>query len=264
MLPQVATVFDPIIGVLMTPRPITIVPDVTLDAAGEVMRGCRIRHLPVVDGATLLGVLSLRDVIAGEPRTLVREAMSAPETLDPSAPLTLACDIMLARRFSCLPVVEQGRLVGVFTATDALAFAVDALEDDARELGREPDVGSVMTSGPLTVIEPNASLRSAWELMRAARIRHLPVVSDGNVVGMLSDRDLLAVGRRTLEQSLAHMLVVEAMSSRVSVIGVERPAVEAAKILLRRRVGALPVLRGHALRGIITVSDFLYWIVGRA
>jgi CBS domain-containing protein len=59
------------------------------------------------------------------------------------------------------------------------------------------------------------------------------------------------------------MLVADAMSLRVSTIDAERPATEAASTLLRRRIGALPVLRGGALRGIITVSDFLYWILGR-
>ncbi|MCU1280577.1 MAG: hypothetical protein JWM53_4123, partial [bacterium] len=62
-----------------------------------------------------------------------------------------------------------------------------------------------------------------------------------------------------------HVLVVaDAMSKRVSVIAAERPATEAAATLLRRRVGALPVQRGRELRGIITVADFMYWILARA
>ena len=60
------------------------------------------------------------------------------------------------------------------------------------------------------------------------------------------------------------MIVADAMSRHVSTIDAESPALEAARTLLRRRFGALPVLRSNELRGMLTVSDFLYWILARA
>ncbi|MGZ3438967.1 MAG: CBS domain-containing protein, partial [Polyangia bacterium] len=126
----------------------------------------------------------------------------------------------------------------------------------------------LMTPRPLVVTDPTETLLSAWARMRSAHVRHLPVMQESKIVGLLSDRDLLAAGRDWLDDSAAPgarvMLVADAMSSRVSTMGADGPALDGARTLLRRRIGALPVLRGHELRGMLTVSDFLYWILARA
>ena len=125
-----------------------------------------------------------------------------------------------------------------------------------------------MTARPLILVEPAATLASAWHTMRSSGVRHLPVVREDAVIGLLSDRDVLAAGRAWLDDTAAPgrrvMLVADAMSTRLSTISADRPATEAAQTLLRRRVGALPVMRGRELRGMLTVSDFLYWILARA
>ena len=258
--------FDPVVGVLMTPRPITIRPSDTVAHAASVMRTCRIRHLPVV-ATELVGVLSLRDVVGADEDARVSEVMSAPvETIEPTTPLSVACERMLAAHRSCLPVIDGGRLAGIFTATDALRFAQGALEDASRAERRPPTVTQLMTPRPLVTATETTALQAAWQLMRNNRVRHLPVVAGGEVVGLLSDRDVLAAGREALRPATleAPIVVADAMSTRLSTIAAERPAIEAATTLLRRRVGALPVLRGRELIGIVTVSDFLYWILARA
>ena len=258
--------FDPAVEVLMTPRPITTRPSDTVAQAASVMRTCHVRHLPVV-GPELVGVLSLRDVVAADDDARVSEVMSAPaETIAAGTPLALACERMLGAHRSCLPVVDGGKLAGIFTATDALRFAQDALEEEGRALRRAPAVAQLMTPRPLVTADETMTLEAAWRLMRTNHVRHLPVVGDGEVVGLLSDRDVLAAGREALRpQTLTPPLVVaDAMSTRLSTITVEEPASQAAATLLRRRVGALPVLRGQELLGIVTVSDFLYWILARA
>ena len=89
--------------------------------------------------------------------------------------------------------------------------------------------------------------------MMTSGVRHLPVVADGEVRGMLSDRDVLAAGRKWLHEGATErqpvMLVHDAMSTRLSTTTPDRPAPEAATTLLRRRVGALPVLRGARAAG---------------
>lgn len=259
--------FDPIVDVLMTPRPITAKPSDTVAAAASVMRTCRVRHLPVVD-PELVGILSLRDVIAADDERLhVGDVMTArPETIARTAPLSLACERMLGAHRECLPVVDDARLCGIFTATDALRFAGAALADDARAQRRAPEVAQLMTPRPLVTVGETTTLTAAWRLMTANHVRHLPVLAGDAVVGILSDRDVLAAGREALrEQTLQPpMLVSDAMSTRVSTIDAARPATEAAATLLRRRVGALPVLRGRELVGIVTVADFMYWILARA
>jgi acetoin utilization protein AcuB len=105
-------------------------------------------------------------------------------------------------------------------------------------------------------------------MMREAHVRHLPVMQDEQIVGVLSDRDVLAAGREWMgdDDALGRrvLVVADAMSTRLSTISADAPAVEGAQTLLRRRVGALPVLRGRELRGMLTVSDFLYFILARA
>ena len=260
--------FDPIVDVLMTPRPITTKPSDTIAAAASVMRTCRVRHLPVVD-PDLVGILSLRDVVAADDDQLhVADMMTArPETIARRAPLSLACERMLGGHRQCLPVVDdEGRLCGIFTATDALRFAGAALAEESRVQRHPAEIAQLMTPRPLVTVAETTTLTAAWRLMTSSHVRHLPVLAGGAVVGMLSDRDVLAAGKEALrEQTLQPpMLVSDAMSTRVSTLDADRPATDAATILLRRRVGALPVLRGHELVGIVTVADFMYWILARA
>ena len=84
-----------------------------------------------------------------------------------------------------LLVVEGGRPVGIFTERDVLVRIVDADLDPA-----QTRVGDVMTRDPLTVT-PELRVEEAMELMTARRFRHLPVLQDGQLVGMLSIGDLL-------------------------------------------------------------------------
>jgi CBS domain-containing protein len=263
MLAEATTTRTPTVGEMMTPRPITVARFETSRVAATLLRTCRIRHLPVLHQDVLAGVVSLRDVLPAPEDALVDDIMRAPAvTATADEPITRACERMLKERISCLPVTD-GRLNGIFTATDALRFAATALVD----VRPAPTVEQLMTPRPLVVIEPGATLASAWQLMRDAKVRHLPVLSSGDVVGILSDRDVLAAGREWLDEAAAGdghpLLAADAMSTRLSTTLAERPAAEAARVLLRRRVGALPVLRSRALIGIITVSDFLYWILSR-
>jgi acetoin utilization protein AcuB len=161
---------------------------------------------------------------------------------------------MLARRISCLPVVDrEDRLTGIFTTADGLRTAIAALAEEANQLRAEPTVAQLMTSRPLIVVGPKIALDQAAALIRDGRIRHVPILDGETLVGLLSDRDLLA--HPGAER------VADAMSTRLSTIAAERPAIEAARILSRRRIGALPVLRAGRLVGIVTSSDFLYWIL---
>lgn len=118
------------IGEVMTPSPLTIQRRETLAQAYDVMRENGLRHLPVLDGNTLVGVLSQRDSHFVEafgggrtPVEIVGQAM-APEVFS-VAPRDRIADVartMGDNRYGCAVVVDVGRVVGVFTATDALAL----------------------------------------------------------------------------------------------------------------------------------------------
>jgi CBS-domain-containing membrane protein len=126
---------------IMQPSPMTVRADDGLDMIEDLMSLARVRHLPVVDGERLVGVVSLRDLLAYsltraldfEPRQRrvflksvdVREAMSERLiTARPETPQTDAAALMLRHRIGCLPVVDgAGALVGIVTETDLLRAA---------------------------------------------------------------------------------------------------------------------------------------------
>lgn len=86
-----------------------------------------------------------------------------------------------------IAVLDSGRLVGVFSERDVMARVVAE--------GLDPDktlISKVMTKD-IVVADPRDSVDSALAKMHSVGCRHLPVVKDGNLVGMLSIRDLLEV-----------------------------------------------------------------------
>jgi acetoin utilization protein AcuB len=113
-----------------------------------------------------------------------------------------------------------------------------------------------MTPDPET-LTPEATLSEVWELMRERRIRHVPVIEDGVLVGMLSDRDVLfaaAEGRVDRRGS-----VVRVMTSDVLAVEPDTELSEVIAIMLEGQVGAVPVVRAgtREVVGIVSYVDVL-------
>lgn len=122
---------------LMQCEVVTLQASDTLDLADDIMRLGRIRHLPVVVGERVVGILSQRDlfraaissVLAFRPtaerewlgKIRVEEVM-AKRVVTARSDWTIrqAVDVMLDKRIGCLPVVDDGRLVGLLSETDCL------------------------------------------------------------------------------------------------------------------------------------------------
>jgi acetoin utilization protein AcuB len=117
---------------------------------------------------------------------------------------------------------------------------------------RETRVSDLMTPRP-TVLHPDATLERARRSMVELGVRHLPVVDrDGRLVGMVSQRDLAAVGPEL------HGRVGELMAQEPVSVAPDTAAYQAAYLLLHRRIGSLPVTDEHgSLLGIVTESDFV-------
>ena len=110
----------------------------------------------------------------------------------------------------------------------------------------------------------NDQLAVADKLMKEERIRHLPVLDeDGIVCAVVSQRDLfrgallraLGYGGRAEESMLRQVLVKEAMSETVVTTGPDAPITEAARVMVERKIGCLPVVQGEKLLGILTETD---------
>ncbi|WP_235879745.1 CBS domain-containing protein [Polyangium aurulentum] len=129
----------PTVADYMTRSPHAIGFDQPLSRAQELMSEQRIRHLPVLSGGRLVGLISERDVAFVEglrelnPRPLrVDEAMTPiPYAVAPDTPLVKVAREMFQHRYGSAVVLEEGKVLGVFTTTDALRALADAL--DAKE-----------------------------------------------------------------------------------------------------------------------------------
>lgn len=108
---------------------------------------------------------------------------------------------------------------------------------------------------PLVVVSDTDTLAFAGQLLLWRNVRHLPVIDRGGVlVGMLSDRDLLP---HVLEGPAGSRPVSEFMTTTFVVVNPSTPLEEAAALLSKATIDALPVLQGTKLVGILTASDVL-------
>ena len=101
---------------------VSIKPDADVGAAREALRRDEIDHLVVLEGKKVVGIVSDKDLASAQEVRTVRSAMTrGVVTIAPSATLRKAASVMLGRSIGCLPVVEDGRLVGIVTTSDLLS-----------------------------------------------------------------------------------------------------------------------------------------------
>jgi CBS domain-containing membrane protein len=120
-------------------------------------------------------------------------------------------------------------------------------------------------SSPVEFLEVGDSLDLARHLMRAGRIRHLPVVDgEQHLIGLVTHRKLLAAwvshGDPTHEgpRAIAREIPVDMlMETNVVTIGPTASAADAARVIAKRKVGCLPVIDDGKLVGILTEADFV-------
>jgi CBS domain-containing membrane protein len=114
----------------------------------------------------------------------------------------------------------------------------------------------------------NDTLDLADDIMTLERIRHLPVLDEGRVVGVVSQRDLfrsalaaaLGYGEKAQKRLLRTIRVKEVMSEPAITVSPEAPVKEATRLMLERKIGCLPVVEGHSLVGIVTETDVLRYV----
>jgi CBS domain-containing protein len=116
-------------------------------------------------------------------------------------------------------------------------------------------VGDFMTRELVTVRETD-DLALADSILRLGGIRHLPVVREGKLSGLLTQRDLLRAG--ATGSAARAVLARDVMVSRLTTVTPDSSLAEAAQIMLRHKFGCLPVCDGDGtLVGMVTESDFV-------
>ncbi|RVT98995.1 CBS domain-containing protein [Rhodovarius crocodyli] len=127
---------------------------------------------------------------------LVRD--QKPLVMPPETSVKDAAAAMLARRVGAVLVARaDGRLLGIFTGRDALRCLAGA--DDTRTC----TLASVMTASPLT-LPPEADAMEALRLLNDAGVRHMPIVQNGKVAGIVSRYDFRAMEHGRLEEETGY------------------------------------------------------------
>ncbi|HEY5451002.1 MAG TPA: CBS domain-containing protein [Polyangia bacterium] len=122
-----------------------------------------------------------------------------------------------------------------------------------------------LMSSPVEILNVGDSLDLAQHLMKAGRIRHLPVVDgEEHLIGLVTNRKLLAAWvshgdpRHERPRDIARQIPVDMlMETHVLSIGPNASAAEAARLLETKKIGCLPVVDGGKLVGIVTEADFV-------
>ena len=129
---------------IMTREPYTLTPDDTLADARQMLAAHHIRHIPIVSADnSLIGLVSQRDVLAAGDTSVLNEGgggprdnyvalssiMSSPvQTADESSSLRGAAMHLQKYKLGCLPVLREGKLVGIITDSDFVAIAINLME----------------------------------------------------------------------------------------------------------------------------------------
>lgn len=273
------------LAALSTHNVISVTPDDSFDRAISLMEEHGFHHLPVVENGKVVGMISDRDLLLAVgwkleaerrvegsrsavvgPRR-VREVMSRPVvSLTPEESLHTAARTMIDRAISAIPLVSGAAVVGIVTKIDLLRGLCEANPPVVKLERLAEGVSRHMRHNVFTV-GPKDALHTAARMMHDKHVRHLPVTVDSMLVGMLSDRDIRrACGREIIEDEQAQVQgkmyaaadrVMEVMTTHVHTVGPSATLKDAAKKMLEHRIGALPVVTGELLVGILTHTDVL-------
>ncbi len=201
MLRVTSTKSNVTISGYVVPVPVVMRQMDILDAA-RLMHKEKITLLPVVESEEnpkLIGVVSLLDVfknidLENVPHKPVSEVMTRKVvTTSPDDHVTKIWDMMVEKDFTGLPVVKDGKLIGMITRFDLLkGTARIGKESEGRSAdSMQMPVGKFMSS-PLYSVKPEASVRVAIELMLKHNVGRMSVVDDGaQLVGIVDRNDLI-------------------------------------------------------------------------
>lgn len=260
---------------LMTSSPATVLPDENVAQVYDLMNDRSIRHVPVVDAdGNLEGLVSHRDLVRSvlfafdelpyseqreSLKTMrVREVMTTdPETVEPETAVIDAARILLENKFGCLPVVAGTHLVGILTEADFVKHVVDEDETSAQHRVEKEQVDQYATSSPQKV-ERRTPVPKVAELMRQGGFRHMPVVENGRVVGVISERILHMMANIS---GIDLVTAADVMTKNPYTVESGTSLLRVASDMASRRVGSAIVVRSGEPVGIFTATDALQALI---
>jgi PAS domain S-box-containing protein len=171
--------------------------------------------------------------------------------ISPEEIVISAARIMSDSKISCLVVMEQGNVVGIITETDILRRIGDKGKDIYHaKLGR-------IMSSPVESVTSDLSVLEAGKIMSVRRVKRLPVIDDGKLVGIVTQTDLV----RALTSYGLWRDVSEIMSRDIASIQKHESVANAAEIMTSCKLSCIIVMDGDSVAGILTEKDMLGRVV---
>jgi CBS domain-containing protein len=133
--------------------------------------------------------------------------------------------------------------------------------------GKEGIVREIMMGSPVTLTSDD-TLDLANDVISLGRIRHIPIVDHGKLIGLLSERDLLGAAtnqifglkQKTKSALLKTTLIKEVMKKRVITVEPDTAITDAAHLMADKKIGCLPVVSEGSLIGLVTTTDLLRYV----
>jgi len=238
---------------VMSKDMVTTSSDETVLSAVKTMCENNISCIVVVDDGSVAGILTETDLLKriatkekDYSKITIAETMSCPvETIPVNLPVLEAVRIMEAKHIKRLPILEKNQLVGIITQTDLTRLlASSAMWRNVVE------IMSLDVAG----IQCKASVAEAAEVMTSRHISCIVILEEDEVVGVLTERDLLkrVVG---LQKDPADVKLEEVMSSPVICVPPDCPVFTAGRIMENIDIRRLVVTEDKQLCGIVTQTD---------
>jgi CBS domain-containing membrane protein len=133
--------------------------------------------------------------------------------------------------------------------------------------GKEGVVREIMMGSPVT-LKPEDTLDLANDVIALGRIRHIPVVDDGRLVGILTERDLIGAAasqifglkQKSKSALLKSVLIKEVMKKRVVTAAPDTPIKDVAHLMAEKKIGCVPVVSAGVVVGLVTTTDILRYV----
>ena len=249
---------------IMTEDVVSVDKDQDLQYILDLMKKHNITKIPVVENKKLFGIIT-DNIIAYKLGSIRKRSISTSRlhassvteknitTIPPNTEVKEILKMVGQPGPTMLPVVVNEKLVGVITKADLL-FLVKS----------EKPVSTFLNKN-IFYVAPNDRIVHARRLMINEDIARLPVLSEKKLVGIISDFDI-AIAFSTLKRSysmgkqkhqLTELLVKDVMKMQVIWTTPSVTATEAAKLMMKHNVGALPIIKDDVVIGVVTRTDLL-------
>jgi CBS domain-containing protein len=254
----------------MTSPVITGTPEMELSKARQIFDERHIRALPILKDGQLIGLINRQVLIRLDLSILGNEVWNlgidvADETaadvmktnvltIAPDSTIHHTARVMLENKVNALPVLEDGKLIGILTSSDLLRYIIAQYPS----LGKRITVSDHM-SDEVVAIQRSTTLLEAHSLMGTKRIRSLPVVED--LMSSDPSRPAMQNSQDTSYKVLAQP-VEKVMVPEITTIAPDAELPEAARIMLEKKIHCLPVVDENCrMLGIITESDLFLMLL---